>query len=169
MAHPSRGVARASTRAGPGRQVDVRGLQQARVDRVASRARSSNAPAQPTQNRHLGRGVARLQHPHVEAAAQSMRASSGWPQGFSPAPRPAQQAPASVGNRESAITRLPAQVDDRVHVLDVDRTCLHAGAARHAVPDDLVRDGVRDERLQLDVPASDAASIPAAPTGHVVA
>ena len=44
----------------------------------------------------------------------------------------------AVGNRDSAITRLPAQVDDRVDVLDVDRALPDARAARHAVPDDLV-------------------------------
>ena len=44
---------------------------------------------------------------------------------------------------------MPAKVDDVVDVLDRDRAFVDARTARHAVPDDVVRDGVRDERREL--------------------
>jgi hypothetical protein len=44
---------------------------------------------------------------------------------------------------------MAAQVDDVVDVLDRDRALVDAGAARDAVPDDLVGHGVRDERRRL--------------------
>ena len=45
---------------------------------------------------------------------------------------------------------VPSQVDDVVDMLDRDRALLDACAAGHAVPDDLVRDRIRDERRRVE-------------------
>ena len=98
---------------------------------------------------------------------QSVRLAAGWPHGFSFGPSTPRSIVAGL-RREPRLGHheVPAEVDDRVDVLDVDGALAHARAAGHAVPDDLVGDGAGHERLQLDRAGRDGVGIDGRPRGR---
>ena len=55
-----------------------------------------------------------------------------------------------VGKTRLDHDQVAAQVDDVVDVLDPHRALTDARAARHAIPDHVVGDGGRDQRLELE-------------------
>ena len=150
VAHPPSGVARARLARAEDGEVDAGGLQQLR-GRLRGRLRAlvvGGGAADPVE--HLGGRLPRLQHAHVEplrpVGALGLRLAPGVLRALDVAQhRLAVRREAALDHDEVA-----AQVDDVVDVLDRHRALLHAGAAGDAIPDDVVADGVRDERGRLE-------------------
>ena len=154
VAHPAGRVAGARLARAEHGEVDAGGLQELR-GRLGGRPGAlveRGRAADPVE--HLGRGVPWLKNAHVEALGPVGPLGLGLPPGVLGAFDVAQHRLA-VG-REATLDHdeVAAQVDDVVDVLDRDGALLHAGAARDAVPDDVVADGVRDERRRLEAPPS---------------
>ena len=152
VAHPARRVAGAPLARAEHRRVDARGVRAA-----ARRSASSSAPARRTRPRTRPRtGPPAPGRPAAARARRGpspsrVRADAGWPHGFSLVLDAAEHRGGLLREPRLGHHEVPAQVDDRVDVLDVDRALAHARAARHAVPHDLVGHGVRHERLELDL------------------
>ena len=148
VAHPPGGVAGAELPRARGSRTRPRlAASSSATARQISRARSSNEPAHPTQYRYSG--AAPFTTGTSSPSAQSARCDCATP----PRVRAALQV-AQHGARLGREPRLahhqgPAEVDDRVDVLDVHRALLHARAARRARPDDVVVDDARHERQLL--------------------
>ena len=123
--------------------------------RLGGRARplvEGGGAADPVE--HLGRRLAGLQHAHVEPFRPV------GPLRLRLAPRVLRALDVAqhrlAVRREAALDHdeVAAQVDDVVDVLDRHRALLDARAARDAVPDDVVADGVRHERASARTPAA---------------
>ena len=151
VAEPAHRVARAGLgRAEDGEASRRPGAAGGRCDWVVLRARSSRAPAHPTQKRYstssgivpstTGTSKSRL-------SVHSSRFAAPRPQGSPRFSTLRSMAPASVGKRGLDQHLVAAHVDDGVDVLDVDRALLDAGAARRARPEHVVGDDVGHERL----------------------
>ena len=138
---PSRGprIAKSTPAAGSSRAVDSRGAARALVE--------GRRAADPVED--LGRRLARREHAHAEAARPVGALGLRAPPRVRGALDVAQH---RLGlGREARLDHheVAAQVDDVVDVLDRDRAGLDAGAAGHAVPDDLVGDRGGDQRREL--------------------
>ena len=104
----------------------------------------------------LGRLLAGLQDPHVDPVGPVCAL------GLLAAPRVLRAL--EVAHHRPRLGREPrldhheaaAQVDDVVDVLDGDRALAHAGAARDAVPDHVLRDGAADQGRRLERLATSA-------------
>ena len=149
VAHPAGRIAGARLARAEDREVDAGRLEELgrRLRRGAGALVERRGAADPVED--LGRGLARLEDPHAERR-RPVRAL-----GLGPAPRV--RGALDVAQHRLGLARearvdhhqVAAQVDDVVDVLDRHRARLHAGAAGHAVPDDLVGDRVRHERRRL--------------------
>ena len=150
VAHPPRGVAGARLARAEDRDVEPGGEQQLhrRLGGPACPLVERGGAADPVED--LGRRVSRLEY----ADAEPFRPGRAFALRLAPRVR----APLDVAEHRLGLGRearldhdeVPAQVDDVVDVLDRDRALVDAGAARHAVPHDVVRDGVRDERRGVE-------------------
>ena len=131
------------------RDVEPRGEQELRRrDRRGARALvERSGAADPVED--LGRGIARLEDAHAEPVRPRRTLGLRLPPRVRPALDVAQHRLGLGGEARLDHDEISAEVDDVVDVLDRDRALLNAGAARHAVPDDVVRDRVRDERGEL--------------------
>ena len=120
-------------------------------DWVVLRARSSRAPAQPTQNRYsTSSGIVPVDDRDLEVEPLGPLEALGGaePPGVAPVLDVAQHE-AGLG-RETGLDQhlVAAHVDDGVDVLDVDRALLDAGPARRARPEHVVGDDLGHEGLR---------------------
>ncbi len=165
VAHPAGGVAGAGLARTEDRDVDSRGEQQLhrRLGGAPRTLVERGRAADPVQNLGAGSLPARARGRRGRSA-QAARSVLRLAPGVRAALDVAQHRLGLGGKARVDHDQMPAQVDDVIDVLDRDRALVDAGAAGHAVPDDLVRHGVRHERASARTPVGAAPSGPSAKT-----
>ena len=156
IAHPPRRIARARLLLAEDREPDARSVEARRHgagDALVALVERRRA-ADPVEDLQLvetaGRGGQRGDRRDLEReAAGPVGAGRGRlaPRVALPLHAP-ERAGELRGKARLLEDQVPPQPHDLVDVLDQDGAGLHAGAARHAVPDRVIRDGVVDDRLR---------------------
>ena len=146
IAHAPRGISCARLAGAKDREVDFRRLEQLRGRHrgLASSLVEGRRTAHPEQ--HIGRGISRLKDPYAQPIRPLRAVGLRLAPGVGRPVDVAQHRARLFGKSGLDHHEVPSQVDDVVDVLDADRALAHACAACHAIPHDIVDDGVRHNR-----------------------
>ena len=149
VAHAPGGVTRAGLARAEDGEVDTGGLQEPGGGHGRGPCALVEGCCTTNPVEHLRRRIARLEHADVEAvgpgSALDLRLAPWIPAALDVAQHRARLG----GEARLDHHELPAQVDDMVDVLDLDRALVDAGSAGDAVPHHLLGDAAADERGQV--------------------
>ena len=149
VAHPPGGIAGTRLPRSENGEVHPRCLEQLRRRRRRRPCTLVEGRRAPDPVEDLGRRIARLEDPHPEPFGPVGAIDLRLAPRVAPALDIAKHRSGFGGKARLDHHQLPAQIDDVIHVLDLHRALLDAGAAGDAVPDHLLRNAPTDDRREL--------------------